>query len=257
MVSMQPLATPIARLLRALPRGWRDFALQLGIWFGFLGAYQLARGVADGDGVQAVENGRLIIDFEARLHALIELDIQRVVLSAGDWIVHVLNWTYWNSQFTVVGVVLLWVYLKRNEAFLRLRNVLLLANVLALVGFVLMPTAPPRLFAGYFVDTLATSEALNHGSSLVQLASNPYAAMPSIHAANALLIGFAMATLVRSRIAKLLWTLWPSWVWFTVMATGNHYWLDVVAGIGVAALATSLLAWVESARRRTALERVA
>ena len=31
---------------RWLPRGWRDFGKQLAIWFGFLLAYQIARGVA-------------------------------------------------------------------------------------------------------------------------------------------------------------------------------------------------------------------
>jgi membrane-associated phospholipid phosphatase len=69
--------------------------------------------------------------------------------------------------------------------------------------------------------------------------------MPSIHAADALIIGFAMAMLVRARWARVAWTLWPSWVWFTVMATGNHFWLDVAAGVGVAALAATMLAWVE------------
>jgi hypothetical protein len=255
---MEVAANAFAQLSRALPRGWRDLGLQVGIWFGFLGVYQLARGIAGHDFVQAFENGRLVIDFENRLHALIERDIQHVVLSAGDWIVQAANWTYWNSQFTVVGLVLLWVYFKRNDAFLRLRNVLLLANMLALVGFVLMPTAPPRLFPEWgFVDTLAQSAVLNHGSALVELAANPYAAMPSIHAANALLVGFAMAALVRSRLCKLLWTLWPSWVWFTVMVTANHFWIDVAAGIGVAVIATSAIVWTESARRRTALERAA
>ena len=110
--------------------------------------------------------------------------------------------------------------------------------MLALVGYVLMPTAPPRMFPEEgFVDTLAQSSALNHGSGLIQLASNPYAAMPSIHAADALIIGFAMATLVQSRWAAILWTLWPSWVWFSVMATGNHFWLDIAAGVGVAVVA--------------------
>jgi hypothetical protein len=146
--------------------------------------------------------------------------------------------------------VLLWVYFRRNEAFLRLRNILLLVNVLALVGFVLMPTAPPRLFPEWgFVDTLAASSALNHGSGLVQLASNQFAAMPSIHAANALIVGFAMFTLVRSRVAKVLWTLWPSWVWFTVMATANHFWLDVAAGVGLALLSASIVVGLESLRR--------
>jgi membrane-associated phospholipid phosphatase len=255
---MRALGIGYRRLGQATPRGFRDFLLQLGIWFGFLFAYQVARGVADHDVVQAFQNGRLILDFETKLHALVELDLQRVILSSGDWIVQIVNWTYWNSQFTVVGLALLWVYFRRNESFLLLRNALLLANMLALVGFVLMPTAPPRFFSEWgFVDTLAASSSLNHGSGLVQLASNPYAAMPSIHSADALIVGFLMASLVRSRWAKLLWTLWPSWVWFSVMATANHYWLDVAAGIGLAALSVSIVVWAESSRRRPALDRAA
>jgi hypothetical protein len=236
------------------PRGFRDFALQLAIWFGFLLAYQIVRGIADHDVWQAYLNGRTIIDFERHLHSLVEVDIQRVILSAGDWLVQVVNWTYWNSQFTVVGIALLWVYFRRNQGFLRLRNTLLLANMLALVGFVLMPTAPPRFFPEWgFIDTLASSSTLNHGSGLVQLASNQFAAMPSIHAADALILGFAMASLVRSRWAKLLWTLWPSWVWFSVMATANHFWLDVAAGIGLAAVSISVVAALESASGRRRL----
>jgi membrane-associated phospholipid phosphatase len=238
-----------ARLEHVFPRGWKDFALQLGIWFGFLLSYQIVRGVVDHDPLGAFQNGRLIIDFESRIHALVEVDLQRVILSSGDWLVQAVNWTYWNSQFTVVGLALLWVYFRRNDAFLRLRNILLLANMIALVGFVLMPTAPPRFFPEWgFVDTLAESSALNHGSGLVQLASNQFAAMPSIHSADALILGFTMAALVSSRWAKVLWTLWPSWVWFTVMATGNHYWLDVVAGIGLALVSVSVVMALESRR---------
>jgi membrane-associated phospholipid phosphatase len=248
---MDRLKALLARVHGAAPRGWRDFGLQLAIWFGFLFAYQVARGIADRDPSEAFENGRLLIDLQNRLHALVEIDIQRVVLSAGDWLVQAVNWTYWNSQFTVVGLALLWVYFRRNDAFLRLRNVLLLANMLALVGFVVMPTAPPRLFPEWgFVDTLASSSTLNHGTGLIQLASNQFAAMPSIHAADALILGFVMVGLVRSRAAKLLWTLWPTWVWFTVMATANHFWLDIAAGIGLALLSASLVLWLESLRRR-------
>jgi membrane-associated phospholipid phosphatase len=99
-----------------------------------------------------------------------------------------------------------------------------------------------------FVDTLAGQAALNHGSSLVELASNPYAAMPSIHSADALIIGFVLAGLVRSRWLKVAWTLWPTWVWFAVMATGNHFWLDIAAGVGTAVLAATFLAWHDSRR---------
>ena len=232
-----------------LPRGSKDFALQLALWFGFVFAYQVARGLADRSPAEAMENGRLLIEVERELHMLVELDMQRVVLGAGGFFVDVLNWTYWLAQFVVVGLALLWIYLFRSDGFARVHNWVLATNLLALVGYVLMPTAPPRMFAEEgFVDTLASSAALNHGSALVELASNPYAAMPSLHAADALIIGFALASLVRSRWLKLLWTLWPSWVWFAVMATGNHFWIDIAAGIAVAAVAGTGLALVEGRR---------
>jgi membrane-associated phospholipid phosphatase len=221
---------------------------QLGIWFGFVLVYQLARGVADRTPTEAMENGRLVIDIQQNLHALFEPDLQRVVTESGA-LVTALNWTYWLSQFVVVGIALLWIYLFRNEAFIRVRNWIMAANVLGLVGYVLLPTAPPRMFPEEgFVDTLASSASLNHGSSLIELASNPYAAMPSLHSADALIIGFVMAGLVHSRVLKVLWTLWPSWVWFAVMATGNHFWLDIAAGVGLAVVAATLLAWIEGRR---------
>jgi membrane-associated phospholipid phosphatase len=234
---------------RALPRGWGDFGLQLAIWFGFILSYQVARGITNRAPGEAIENGRLVIDIQRNLHTLVEPELQRVVLQAGDVLLTPLNWTYWLAQFVVVGLGLLWIYLRRNEAFAHVRNWILMTNVLALAGYLLVPTAPPRMFPGEgFVDTLASSASLNHGSALVELASNPYAAMPSVHAADALIIGFALASLVRSRWLKLVWTLWPSWVWFTVMATGNHFWLDIAAGVGIAVVAAAMLAFLENRR---------
>jgi hypothetical protein len=238
-----------SRIARFLPRGWGDLFLQLGIWFGFGLVYQLARGLADRTPAEALQNGRHVIDVERGLHALVEVDVQRVILHTGGLLLDAVNWTYWIAQFVVLALALLWIYLFRHESFHRVRNWVLATNLLSLVGYALMPTAPPRMFADEgFVDTLAAAGSLNHGSSLVELASNQYAAMPSVHAADALVIGFAMAMLVRSRLAAVLWTLWPTWVWFTVLATANHFWLDVAAGVGVALLAGTMLAWVESRR---------
>jgi membrane-associated phospholipid phosphatase len=229
-----------------LPRGWGDFFFQLALWLGFGLAYQVARGIADRGPLEAFENGRLVIDTERALHSLVEADLQRVVIESGGWLLAAVNWTYWLAQFVVLGLALLWIYIRHNGVFPRVRNWVLGTNMVALIGYVLMPTAPPRFFAEEgFVDTLARSASVNHGSGLIELAANPYAAMPSIHAADALIIGFAMAMLVRSRWARVAWTLWPTWVWFTVMATGNHFWLDVAAGAGVAFLSATLLAWIE------------
>jgi membrane-associated phospholipid phosphatase len=103
-----------------------------------------------------------------------------------------------------------------------------------------------------FVDTLASFASLNHGSGFVQLASNPYAAMPSLHSADALIVGVTMALLVRRRWAKLAWLAWAPWVWFSVMATGNHFWLDIAAGLLVALAAALVLERRTLLRRRTA-----
>jgi len=98
------------------------------------------------------------------------------------------------------------------------------------------------MFAAFgFDDTLLSFGSLNHGSGLIELASNPYAAMPSLHAADALIIGISMALIVKSRWAKALWITWPAWVWFAVMATGNHFWLDVAAGLAVAFVAGAIV----------------
>jgi membrane-associated phospholipid phosphatase len=227
---------------RYLPRGWIDLARQLVIWFGFVFAYQIVRGVVDRNPTKAFENGLKVISFEERTtHHLFELTFQRIADSS-RFLTDVTSWTYWNSEFTVVGLTLLWVYLRRNGEFTRFRNTILLANALGLVGYVLLPTAPPRMFPELgFVDTLAQFGGLNHGSGLVELASNPYAAMPSLHAADALIVGVCLALVVRRPWAKVLWLSWPAWVWFSVMATGNHFWLDVVAGVVIALLALGIV----------------
>jgi membrane-associated phospholipid phosphatase len=225
---------------RYLPRGWSDLLRQLVIWFGFLFAYQVARGLADRDPGRAFSNGLGVVGMEKHVHGLFELTLQRITVNS-HLLTTLTSWTYWMSQFTVLGLALLWVYLRRHEHFARFRNTVLLANVIGLIGFIALPTAPPRMFPQFgFVDTIA-SFGINHGSGFVQLAANPYAAMPSLHSADALIVGVTLAFIVKRWYFKVLWLLWPAWVWFSVMATANHFWLDVVAGIAVAGLAVAIL----------------
>src|SRR6266496_2804494 len=167
------MTAAIAAGRRYLPRGYADFAAQLLIWFGFLLAYQVARGVADRDPTRAFANGWKVIDWEQRLTGLGELTLQGWTQSS-HLLATLVSWTYWNSEFTVVGLALLWVYLRRNSAFIRFRNWILTANIIGLIGYVVVPTAPPRMFPTFgFRDYLADSGTLNHGSGLVQLAANP------------------------------------------------------------------------------------
>jgi hypothetical protein len=214
---------------RVLPRGWRDFGLQIGIWFGFYFSYLAVRHLTDRDPTKAVVNGLRVISLERHLsHHLFELTVERIADSSST-LLTAAAWTYWNSEFTVIGLTLLWVYLRRHDRFTRFRNTILLANLVGLLGFWLLPTAPPWMFPDKgFVD------GVNHSSALLQTFGNSYAAMPSLHAADALIVAWFMVSTSRTIWAKALWSLWPLWVWFCVIATANHYVLDVLAGIAVA-----------------------
>src|ERR1700759_3132012 len=227
---------------RYLPRGWKDLGIQRAIWFGFGLLYQLARGLADRNPAKAFQNGYHVVHLETRVaHRLYELTFQNFV-DQRHLLETAVSWTYWNSEFTVVGLSVLFVYLRRHESFVGFRNSILLANLIGLIGYVAMPTAPPRLLGVGFVN--------QHRDGFVSLAANPYAAMPSLHAADALIVGVVMFSVCRSWWAKALWAAWPAWVWFAVMATGNHFWLDCLAGVGVALLAMAI---VYNRRARTFL----
>ena len=68
-----------------------------------------------------------------------------------------------------------------------------MTNTLGLLVYVALPTAPPRLLPGIGIhDTISQSELVHHRGVLVRLAANPYAAMPSLRAADALIIGLAL-----------------------------------------------------------------
>ncbi len=246
------MRTVVAAGRRVLPRGWVHFGTQVVIWFGFYFSYLAVRSVADRNPTQAFVNGLRVIDFERRLtHHLFEQTVQRIADSS-HLLLTAAAWTYWNSEFTVIGLALLWVYLRRYERFGRFRNTILLANLIGLVGFAVMPTAPPWMFpAQGFVA------GVNQSSALLHSIGNPYAAMPSLHAADALIVSWSLVLSCRTRWAKALWALWPAWVWFCVVATANHYLLDVFAGIGVAVFSLAFTAHVPGILRRAGLVAIA
>ncbi len=115
----------------------------MAIWFGFGLVYQLARAAGDRNPARAIANGQTVVNFEEHVtNRLYELTFEQFV-NQRHWLEALVSWTYWNSEFTVVGLALLWVYIRRTDGFIKFRNSILLANVLGLVGYVLTPMAPP------------------------------------------------------------------------------------------------------------------
>ena len=234
----RPRGAAVAR--RLAPYGVGDLLVQIGLWVAFGLAYEAVRGAAGHDRVRALADGREIIELERRLHAFFEAGLQRG-LPVGSTVVRVLAFSYWSSEFALLVLALAYAYFRRRDVYGPFRDTVLLANSLGLIGYVVFPAAPPRVFAGDgFRNALSGQPSPLHATGLIGYAANPYAAMPSLHVADAILIGIFLAALSRPRAAKVAWLLWPCWLSYVVLATGNHFWLDVAAGAAVSGL--SLLA---------------
>ncbi len=149
---------------------------------------------------------------------------------------------YDNAHFIVTLGLLGFMWWRRADIYRPLRNVLVLTNVIAFAVFWLYPVAPPRMLTqDGFTDVVAASHAFGswHTGALAS-AANQLAAMPSLHMAWA-----AWCTVVVWRLSRSVWlrglaVLYPCMTSFAVLATGNHYVLDVIAGLATLALAMAL-----------------
>jgi hypothetical protein len=225
------------RLGARLPRGWGDLVRQFALFLVVYQGYQLVRGIADGRHAVALANGIHVIHLERSLGAFFEPGFQQAFVSH-RWIIDLANWMYFNSHFVITISFLAWLYLFRNDNFNFVRNMFMIAMVLALMGYALFPTAPPRMFpdAG-FTDTIATFTNMKQDSSFASVLVNPYAAVPSMHIAFSLMVAVPAMSLVRSVWARALWSGYPLLVFFVIVVTANHFWFDAAAGAAVACLA--------------------
>lgn len=225
-----------------LPKGYPDAFRQIALFACAELLYETVRGLAEGRRSVAFANGEMIIDIERALGTFFEPGFQAFFI-AERWIVDLANFLYMNSHFVLTTVFLVWLYIWRNDSFYFVRNMFIVAMGLALVGYALLPTAPPRLFPEYgFVDTINDFSQVNHDSAMVKVFINPYAAVPSMHCAFALMIGVPGALLVKRRWARLAWGCYPLLVFWVVVVTGNHFWLDAAAGALVAAVSALIAA---------------
>jgi len=225
-----------ARIGEKLPQGWGDAGRQIAILVFVDVAYELVRGIADGQRSEAIANGEALIGFERSSHTFFEPHLQAFFLPA-HWIIDLANQLYLNAQFSIALGFLIWLYLFRNESYYFVRNMFVVAMGFALVGYTLYPTAPPRMFPEHgFVDTIVDYSNVNHDSTLAKIFINPYAAVPSMHCAFAAMIGISGIRVCRHWWSRAWWAAWPLLIGWVVIVTANHYWVDVALGWSVAAV---------------------
>jgi membrane-associated phospholipid phosphatase len=218
------------------------------------GLYELARGLVVGDAGEAGQHGQRVVGLERSLHLFLEANVQQGA-HALPGLIGLLGIAYLTLHLAVTAGVLLWLHQRRPAAFPFARTTLLLASALALAGFLVYPTAPPRLAGIGIADTVSNGHIdLNHG--LVSSLYNPYAAVPSMHAGYALIVAVILLRHGRRRLVRALGALYPALVLLVIVATGNHFFFDAAAGalvVGLAAAAAAVLTRRPARSQLTAL----
>jgi membrane-associated phospholipid phosphatase len=225
---------------RMLPHGWRDVLRQLALLGLTYSTYQLVRGAVDGRPGPAFQHARELISVERTLHFFVEPSIQAWA-SGSHFVMAVSSWIYINAQISISLGALVFLYVFHNRSFYFVRNMLIVAMAIALLGYIVFPTAPPRFLPEWgFTDTVSDITGVRATSAGVDTFFNPYAAVPSMHVAFALMIGWPLARLVRWRIARWFWAVYPLLITFVIVATANHFIFDAVLGALTAGIAASV-----------------
>jgi hypothetical protein len=217
-----------------------NLAAEAAVVVGLYALYELSRGLVAHDPPAAERHAHMIVSLERSLHVFVEGQVQNAAHTLPG-LIGALGFFYLTLHLTVTGACLVWLHRRRPELFPFVRSTILLASALAVVGYMVFPTAPPRLAAVGIADTISAGDVnLNHG--LVSALYNPFAAVPSMHFGYAVIIG---ATLLRNGgrpLLRALGVLYPAVVLLVIVATGNHFLFDAFAGATVAAIAAGICA---------------
>jgi hypothetical protein len=233
-----------------LPHGWLDALRQVSLFGLAYFAYRVVRGFAEGSANAAFAHARDLISLERGLHLFVEPSIQAWA-SGSHFVIVLASWLYVNAQGSVTIAALLYLYMRRNSSFYFVRNMFMIAMAIALVGYLVFPTAPPRFLPEWgFTDTVTDLTPVHNveSSSLATALFNPYAAVPSMHVAFALMIGWPLGRLTRRRIVRVLWMLYPLLMTFVIVVTANHFIVDALLGAMTAGASAYGASWLARAR---------
>jgi hypothetical protein len=228
---------PVARpgLAVGRPRWWPE--LLVIVWLCWV--YDAVANLAPLRWQAAYAHARSLLHVERVFHLDPEAALNHWLAGHHALAVWVSNY-YDNAHFVVTLGVVGWLWWRHPGHYRPLRTSLVLINVIGLIVFWRDPTAPPRLLdPRRYVDVVASTHAFGswHSGTLAT-AANQLAAMPSLHMAWAVWSSLAVWRVFRGRSAAVLVWTYPLVTAVAVMATGNHFLLDIVAGVATAVLAT-------------------
>lgn len=171
-----------------------------------------------------------------------------------DWLAVFSSYWYATTHYLVTLGALMWVYRRGATEYLTARRALVLASLVGLVCYLLMPTAPPRLVGGYH-DILAMHSDIGwwsqNGSAPKGMGdiTNELAAFPSLHAGWSLWVAIVLIRAGVPRIAQAAGLAYAAMMALVIVGTGNHWVLDAFVGwaiVGVSYLV--MYAWERERR---------
>jgi PAP2 superfamily len=216
------MATSTSRTVRAIGAFARETAV-IGVLYGL---WELAGEVSVTGTDGALRRGRWIERFEGRLALPSERSVQHLVLGH-RLVVEGANLYYAAMHMTMMLTFLIWLFVRHRDRYRPVRQVMAWTTLGCLV-IQLLPVAPPRMLPG-IVDTGLLYDQSVYSSGL---AVDQLSAMPSVHVAWAVLVGYYAWRISPSRW-RFLGPAHSAITIFVVVATGNHWWLDGIVAVSV------------------------
>jgi hypothetical protein len=193
------------------------------------GVYKYGRRLANGQTGAAFHHAHQVWSFERAVRLPSEQDLQGLLLHSTT-VVRAADWIYATAHFPAMLIFLAYMFFARPAHYLWIRRAIVVQTLLALVGHLFYPLAPPRMLSGTgLVDTGRVYGPAAYGTPDPHSMANQYAAMPSLHVGWALAIAVGLIAAHRTRW-RWLWLLWPATILTVVVGTANHYWLDGIVG---------------------------
>ncbi|HEX3815896.1 MAG TPA: phosphatase PAP2 family protein [Mycobacteriales bacterium] len=215
------------RALQRPPRLWQEAALLV---LGF-GLYSMIQDDVPLQAHAAYDRGRTLLDLEQRWHIDLLHPLNRA-LPKFEPLAVLANYYYVAMHFMVPICILLWLIFRHVDRYRAERRAFVLMALIGLAVFWFAPTAPPRLIPGSGVlDTVSHFHTIgSYESGPTKVAADQFASMPSLHFAFALWCAITMFRTAKHRGVRYGWLVYPVLTGLDVLATGNHYVLDLPAG---------------------------
>jgi PAP2 superfamily len=226
--------------------GRNGFVREAGLVAAAIVAYFGIRNRTVGSPEEAFVNADRIVGFERWANIAWEDSVQAWIVGS-DFLVMLTNWVYiWGHWPVILGTAVL-LYRYRRDSYYLLRNALFVSGAIGFFFFAVLPVAPPRLLDLGLADTV-TDQSNTYRALQPPGLTNQYAAFPSLHVGWNILVGIVLVMTTAHLAVRVFAVASPLAMGFAVVATANHFVVDVAAGVLVVLVGLAVALAIERPR---------